>query len=243
MLGRDLRLRRVHRRPMLDRGNAGPRRRSGPSAATRPGLDQVGMRAQSIARPPCCGSRRPPCGRPRQPRAACRGTCAGTPRRRRSSTSSTSRISGSRCAATANASRTYMPLEYRLTGVSMNRSTPEKSTISSKRAAISRRDSPRIEPLRNTFSRPVSSGWKPGPDLEQRADPPAHARCGPSVGVRDPGQQLEQRALAGAVRTDQADDLARLDAQRDVAQRPERLARDRARASVARCGAAPPARP
>ena len=36
------------------------------------------------------------------------------------STSSTSRISGSRCAATEKASRTYIPLEYRFTGVSMN---------------------------------------------------------------------------------------------------------------------------
>ena len=64
------------------------------------------------------------------------------------STSSTSRISGSRCAATANASRTYIPLEYRFTGVSMNFSTPENSTIASKRWSISRRFMPRIAPFR-----------------------------------------------------------------------------------------------
>ena len=35
--------------------------------------------------------------------------------------------------------------------------------------------------------------------------------------------QIEQRALAGAVRTDQADDLARLDGERHVAHGPERV--------------------
>ena len=42
-------------------------------------------------------------------------------------------MSGSRCAATANASRICMPLEYRLTGVSRNVPTSANSTISSKR--------------------------------------------------------------------------------------------------------------
>ena len=74
------------------------------------------------------------------------------------STSSTIRISGSRCAATANASRTYIPLEYRLTGVSMNVATPEKSTMSSNLRRISSRRMPRIAPLRKMLSRPVSSG-------------------------------------------------------------------------------------
>jgi hypothetical protein len=45
----------------------------------------------------------------------------------------------------------------------MNRSTPEKSTISSNRRAIALRDIPRIDPLRKMFSRPDSSGWKPDP--------------------------------------------------------------------------------
>ena len=44
--------------------------------------------------------------------------------------------------------RTYMPLEYRFTGVSMNFSTPENSTIASKRSSISRRFIPRIAPFR-----------------------------------------------------------------------------------------------
>ena len=37
------------------------------------------------------------------------------------------------------------------------------STISSKRLRISLRRMPRMAPLRKTFSRPVSSGWKPVP--------------------------------------------------------------------------------
>ena len=73
------------------------------------------------------------------------------------STSSTSRMSASRCAATANPSRTAIPDECHFTGVSMNCPTPAKSTIDSSFAAISRRPMPRIAPLRKTFSRPVSS--------------------------------------------------------------------------------------
>ena len=47
----------------------------------------------------------------------------------------------------------------------MNRGTspPANSTISSNRRSISLLDSPRIEPLRYTFSRPDSSRWKPAP--------------------------------------------------------------------------------
>ena len=68
-----------------------------------------------------------------------------------------------------------MPDEYHFTGVSMNRSTPAKSTIASNFAAISRRRMPRIAPLRKTFSRPVSSGWKPDADLDQRGHPAVDA--------------------------------------------------------------------
>jgi hypothetical protein len=57
-------------------------------------------------------------------------------------------MSGSKCAATENASRTNIPLEYRFTGVSMNFSMPEKSTIVSSLRVISLRFMPRIAPLR-----------------------------------------------------------------------------------------------
>ena len=87
-------------------------------------------------------------------------------------TSSTMRISGSRCAATANASRTYIPDEYRFTGVSRKASTSENATISSNLRVISDRRMPRSEPLRYTFSRPVSSGWNPVPTSNRLATRP-----------------------------------------------------------------------
>ena len=98
------------------------------------------------------------------------------------STSSTSRISGSRCAATANASRTYIPLEYRFTGVSMNFSTPANSTISGNLRWISRRFIPSTAPFRKTFSRPVSSGWNPVPTSRRLPTRP-RISARPSVGV------------------------------------------------------------
>src|SRR3954447_11595297 len=51
----------------------------------------------------------------------------------------------------------------------MKRSSPAKPTISSKRAVSSRLDRPRIEPFKNTFSRPDSSGWKPDPSSSRAA--------------------------------------------------------------------------
>ena len=61
-----------------------------------------------------------------------------------------------------------------------------------------------------------------GADLEQRREAP------PDVGVAlgrvgDPREDLEQRALAGAVPADDAEHLAVLEVERDVAKRPDRL--------------------
>ena len=96
-------------------------------------------------------------------------------------TSSTSRTSGSRCAATAKANRMYMPLEYRFTGVSMNFPTPANSTISSYLAPISDRLMPRIAPFKKMLSRPVSSGWKPVPTSSSDASRPLMSAY-PAVG-------------------------------------------------------------
>ena len=71
--------------------------------------------------------------------------------------SSMSNISGSKYAATAKARRTYIPEEYRLTGVSINFLISAKSIILSNLCLISAFVIPRIAPLRNTFSRPVNS--------------------------------------------------------------------------------------
>ncbi len=65
---------------------------------------------------------------------------------------------------------------------------------------------------------------KPRADLEERADPSADLR--PALGgLGDPRQDLEQRALARRRSADEADDLARLHVERDVAERPDRLHR------------------
>ena len=48
---------------------------------------------------------------------------------------------------------------------------------------------------------------KPGGDFDQRADPPAHRACA-AVRTQDPGQQLERRGLARAVRADDPERLA-----------------------------------
>jgi hypothetical protein len=55
--------------------------------------------------------------------------------------------------ATAKASRTYMPDEKCLTGVSRNFSTSAKATISSNLRLISTRLMPRIAPFKKMFSR------------------------------------------------------------------------------------------
>ncbi len=59
-----------------------------------------------------------------------------------------SSTSGLRCAAMEKPRRAFMPLEYRLTGVSMKRSRSANETISSKCAAISARRMPMIAPCR-----------------------------------------------------------------------------------------------
>ena len=81
---------------------------------------------------------------------------------------------------------------------------------------------PRMAPLRKMFSRPVSSGWKPVPTSSRLATRPvivdaARGRLG------DAAEDLQQRALARAVAADDADDLALLDLEGDVLQRPELL--------------------
>lgn len=54
--------------------------------------------------------------------------------------------------------RTYIPLEYRFTGVSNNRLISANLTISSNFARVSDRFIPRIALLRKIFFRPVSFG-------------------------------------------------------------------------------------
>lgn len=62
-----------------------------------------------------------------------------------------------------------MPEEKRLTGVSMYRSMPAKSMISSSLEVISFLVMPMMEPFMYMFSLAVISGWKPVPTSSSEA--------------------------------------------------------------------------
>src|SRR5439155_13574947 len=83
------------------------------------------------------------------------------------------------------ASRTYMPLEYSLTGRSMNSPISAKASIDGMALAISARLRPMISPLRYTFSRPENSGLKPAPNSSSAAMRP-RVTTPPVVGCRMP---------------------------------------------------------
>ena len=81
---------------------------------------------------------------------------------------------------------------------------------------------PRIAPLRKTFSRPVSSGWKPVPTSSRLPTRP-RMTARPARRCRDPRQELQKRRLPGAVAADDAEDLAPLDLEGHVLERPDLL--------------------
>jgi hypothetical protein len=61
---------------------------------------------------------------------------------------------------------------------------------------------------------------EPGADLDQRAHAPADLQF-PGRRREDPGEELQKRRLAGAVRPDDPERLARMHVEVDVAQRPD----------------------
>ena len=145
--------------------------------------------------------------RPWRRPSSCPGTSSGTRASPTASTSSTIRISGSRWAATANASRTYIPEEYRFTGVSRNLlDLGERDDLVE--LALDLR--PLHAQDRAVEVDVLAAGQlrvEAGADLQQRRDPPA--QHGPPVGrLGDPAEDLQQRALARAVAADQPDHLA-----------------------------------
>ncbi len=85
------------------------------------------------------------------------------------STSSMSNTSGSTWVAIEKPSRTVIPDEKFLTGVSIKRSKPANSTMLSNCWVMSLCDIPKIAPFKKTFSRPDSSGWKPAPSSNNPA--------------------------------------------------------------------------
>ena len=75
-----------------------------------------------------------------------------------------------------------------------------------------------MAPFRKTFSRPLKSGWKPAPSSSSEPiRPPTSTRA--RRRLDDPGDQPQQRRLAGAVAADEPDRLARLDGERHVLER------------------------
>ena len=119
------------------------------------------------------------------------------------STSSTSSTSGLTLMATANPRRMYIPDQYVLTGASMKSSISANSTISSKRFTISRFVRPSMTALMKTFSRPEISAESRA-QLDQRGSPALHAHLA-ARRLGDAGDQLEHRALAGSVPSDDAE--------------------------------------
>ena len=100
---------------------------------------------------------------------------------------------------------------------SSNSSSSAKSTTASSRRRASRLVRPISTPLSTAFSRAVSSGSKPTPSSMNGASRPA-IRMRAGVGPVDAGEDLEQRALAGAVAPDDPEELPLVNVEGDVAQ-------------------------
>ena len=76
---------------------------------------------------------------------------------------------------------------------------PAKSAISSMRSRICARERPWSAPFRNTFSRPVNSGWNPAPSSSSDATRPPTATC-PRVGLMIPATSLSSVVLPEPLR-------------------------------------------
>ena len=134
--------------------------------------------------------------------------------------SSTIRISGSTWIAVAKASRTYMPLEYSLTGRAINSPISAKASMEGMARSISARLSPMISPFRKTFSRPLNSGLKPAPNSSRAAMRP-RVTTRPLVGCRMPATICSSVLLPEPFGPYQRQRLAFFDLEADIAQRPK----------------------
>src|SRR4051794_33825246 len=92
----------------------------------------------------------------------------------------------------------------------------------SKRSSASRRERPSIVALSITLSRAARSGLKPTPSSMKVDRRPLDVDVA-GVALVDAGEALQERRLAGSVPADDAEELARLDREGDVAQRPQPL--------------------
>ena len=118
-----------------------------------------------------------------------------------------------------HARRVALQRAYRYT-----RPRSAKSTMASKRWAHLAARQPQNDAVELDVLAAGQLGVKPGAEIDQRSDPTrrAHLSAGRSGDAR---QQLQQGGLARAVVADQPDRFARLQAQADVAQRPQLAAR------------------
>ena len=106
----------------------------------------------------------------------------------------------------------------------MNSSSSANRTISSNLRVISFFVRPSMMPLMKTFSRPEISGWKPAPSsIRAEILPVDRDPAGGRLG--DPGDELEEGALARAVLADEAERLALLDVEADVVDGRDELVR------------------
>ena len=98
---------------------------------------------------------------------------------------------------------------------------PAKATISSNLRSISRLRHAEDGAVQIDVFAAGEFGVEAGADFQQAGRRGRGDGTRPSVGSVMRRQDLEQRALAGAVAADDADDFAGLHLERDVAQRPE----------------------
>ena len=102
----------------------------------------------------------------------------------------------------------------------MNFETPENSTMSSNLRRISARAHAEDRAVQKNVLAAGQLGMKSGADLEQRADA-AEQFALACRRPRDARQDLQQRALAGAVAADDADHFAAADLEIDAVERPD----------------------
>ena len=119
-----------------------------------------------------------------------------------------------------------MPDEKFFSFWSMKRSSPANATISSKRSAKLATGQPEERPVDPDVVARGELGVEPDPELDERRESSVDTDE-PCVLAVDAGEDLEQRALAAAVRPDDAEELASHDREADVVESDLVLARRR----------------
>ena len=124
--------------------------------------------------------------------------------------------------AVEKASRTYIPLEYSFTGLSI------KSPTAGKYSSIFRQgfhDLGTLQPQQFTIDHHVfpagELGIEAGPLVRAARQPRPRVTTFPSGRLKNPADDLQQRTLSASVRADERHKLAALDRKRYITQGPE----------------------